>query len=473
MTKYKYISTTLPYLNSRPHIGHAFEFVLADVIAEYHRFLGYDVLFNVGVDEHGQKIQQQAEKYGMGHDIQGYCDENIGQWFDFCEIFDISYDNFYRTTNKVHAAHVLRYVEAVQHYIYSKEYTGKYCVGCEAYITDKEAVNGKCPTHNTKLEENSEVNKFFRLKLFSDKVKDILVDKSKSKELANILKDDFDLSITRKNVDWGVRTEDGETLYVWFEALLNYIFAAGYYTDKEKFANYWGNSLIICGKDNLKFQAYILQALLLANDVPQTSEVLVHGTILDEKGDKMSKSVGNVIDPRAEFTKYGTDPVRYYLTFGLNTTGDSRYSEVDLVKKWNTEIVGGLGNLISRALHLIDLRGVEIDVNEMRGSDWQTTNQEFININNRAWEINAAFETYNFAEANKLLVRSVNALNARISNEKPYDKGCENYSKILNEIHYELTTIIPFYGFVLKQHASQLEDAFKYNEKVILFKALD
>lgn len=460
MTEYKYISTTLPYLNSRPHIGHAFEFVLADVIAEYHRYHGYDVLFNVGVDEHGQKIQQEAER--LGYEVRELCDANVGQWFDFCEIFGISYNYFYRTTNPLHAARVLRYVEAIKDHLYDKEYTGKYCVGCEAYITDKEVIDGKCPTHKLKLEENSEVNKFFRLKSFSDKVKDVLVDKSRSKELANIFNDDFDLSITRQNVDWGVKTEDGETLYVWFEALLNYIFAAGYYSNNEKFKNYWGNSLIICGKDNLKFQAYILQALLVANDVPQTSEVLVHGTILDENGAKMSKSVGNVIDPIGEFTKYGTDPVRYYLTFGLNTTGDSKYSEADLVKKWNDEVVSGLGNLISRTLHLIDIKGVEVPAS--RGN---ITN--YFEVNANIASIDKAFETYNFGEANKLLVRTVNRLNARISNEKPFDKDCHNYAEILSEIHYELRCIVPYYSMVLKNAAYYLNEAFVDNKKVILF----
>ena len=447
-------------------MGHCFEFVLADVIAEYYRYKGYEVLFNVGVDEHGQKIQQGAEEVGYRHSIQGYCNQKCDDWRSFCDLFNINYDNFYRTTDPVHAAHVLRYVEAIKRYIYSKEYAGKYCVGCEAYITEKEVVDGKCPTHNLTLEDNSEINKFFRLNLFSDKIKDVLVDKSRSKELANIFNDDFDLSITRKNVDWGIKTEDGETLYVWFEALLNYIFAAGYYTDKEKFANYWGNSLIICGKDNLKFQAYILQALLLANNIPQTSEVLVHGTILDENGAKMSKSVGNVIDPIEQLGKYGSDAVRYYLTFGLNTTGDSRYSEDDLIKKWNTEVVSGLGNLISRTLHLIDIKKVEVPA-----STGEISN--FLTALANASDIDKAFESYNFGEANKLLVCTVNRLNARISNEKPYDKDCENYTQILREIHYELTLIIPYYGIILKEHAAALEEALEVNKKAIIFNKIE
>jgi len=466
MQKYKFISTSLPYLNSSPHIGHAFEFVLADVIAEYHRYHGYNVLFNVGVDEHGQKIYQKAQEVGWGHNIQGYCVQKAAEWKLFCNLFNINYDNFYRTSDGVHKAHVLRYYNDIEEYVYSKEYVGKYCVGCEAYVTEKDTINGKCSTHNIKLEETSEVNKFFTLRQFSDKIENVLVDKSKSKELENIFKDDFDLSITRQNVDWGIKTEHGETLYVWFEALLNYVFAAGLYTDNEKLDQYWGNSLIICGKDNLKFQAYILQALLIANNLPQTSEVLVHGTILDEKGDKMSKSVGNIIDPIDQLDKYGLDAVRYYLTFGLNTTGDSKYSEEDLVKKWNTEVVSGLGNLISRTLHLIDIKGVEVPA---RGGNISNGFAITTNIS----DIDKAFETYNFGEANKLLVRTVNRLNARISNEKPFDKDCHNYAEILSEIHYELQGIIPYYGLILKNSKDALESALEGTKKVILFDKIE
>lgn len=463
MTQFKYITTTLPYLNSTPHIGHCFEFVLADVIAEFHRFKG-KVIFNVGVDEHGQKVYQKAIDEGY-QSTQDYCDNLSEKWVEFCDLLKINFDNFYRTSDPQHAKDVLRYYNEIKEHIFTKTYKGNYCVGCEAFVTDKDAINGQCPTHLIPLIATEEENKFFALSKFSADILDILVDKTKSPELNNLLKDEFDLSITRQNVQWGIKTGDGDVFYVWFEALLNYIFAIGYYEDREIFNRYWENSIIICGKDNLKFQAYILQALLLANDVPQTSEVLVHGTILDERGVKMSKTLGNVIDPVEQVQKFGLDPLRYYLTFGLNTYTDSKYSEEELTQKWNSEIVKGLGNLISRLLHLVDIKGVkpnidDLDVLHKAGIyDWVD-------------HIKNAFEAYNFHKVQQLLNHRIGVLNKRIADEKPYDKDCPNPEKILNEIYWELKAIIPFYKIVLKDHAELLDDAFVENKKIIIFKEL-
>lgn len=466
----KYITTTLPYLNSRPHIGHCFEFVLADIIAEYNRLRGRKVIFNVGVDEHGQKIYQQAKEKGYD-DIQLYCNDMVKQWEEFCSTLHINYDSFYRTTDPQHAENVLRYYEEIKQHIITKTYKGNYCVGCEAFVTDKDATNGNCPIHKTPLIPTEEENKFFKLSTFNDQIKNILVDKSRSAELENLLKDEFDLSITRQNVQWGISTRDGsgDVFYVWFEALLNYIFAIGYYYNAEKcpeiFDELWANSLIICGKDNLKFQAYILQAILLANNVPQTNQVLVHGNILDDQGQKMSKSIGNVIDPIEQVEKYGVDPLRYYLTFGLNTFNDSKYSENELISKWNSDIVNGLGNLLSRLLHLIDIKQVKPTSNvrdEVRGR-----------IKDRIKNVKKAFEEYNFNQVGLLLNGAVDFLNKRISDEKPYDKNCPNPEEILNEIYVEIHSVVQFYKIILKEHATALDEAYNGRKKVILFQHID
>lgn len=461
---YKYITTTLPYLNSVPHIGHCFEFVIADVIAGYYR-LTRNVVFNVGVDEHGQKVYQKAIDEGFNN-TQEYCDALTLKWKDFCKLLNIDYDNFYRTSSQQHKDNVLKYYNEILQYIISKEYVGKYCVGCEAFVTEKQQdyFLNRCSIHNTELVTIKEVNKFFDLSKFNYLIKDVLVDKSKSAELVNIIKDDFELSITRQNVKWGIRTgDDFEVFYVWFEALLNYIFAIKYYEDKEYFNNYWSDSLIICGKDNLKFQAYILQALLLANNVSQTSEVLVHGNIVDENGHKLSKSAGNVIDPVEQVGKYSSDVLRYYLTYGTNNvTTDSKYSEAELVLKWNNEVVNGLGNLISRLLHLIDLKQVVID--------WDSVSIEVkAVIDDNVKNINYNFEKYDFKFIDELLNSIIFKLNRRITIEKPFDKDCENYAQILNEIYFELKALIPYYKIVLKEHADLLDLAFQVNKKTIIF----
>jgi methionyl-tRNA synthetase len=338
-------------------------------------------------------------------------------------------------------------------------------VGCESFITEKEIVDGKCPIHKTHLILTKETNKFFDLSKFSNLIKDVLVDKNKSVELKNIIQEKFDLSITRQNVNWGIDTGDGDVFYVWFEALLNYIFAIKYYEDKEYFNKFWDNSLIICGKDNLKFQAYILQAFLLSNDIPQTKEVLVHGNILDADGNKLSKTSGNVIDPIEQVKKYGLDAVRYYLIFGLNTLSDSKYSETELIQKWNNDIVNGLGNLISRLLHLVESKNVSLDEKYLSvGSNDR--------IQNNTNEIKKYFSEYNFKELGNLLNGIVFNLNKRITIERPFDKNCNNYSEILNELYFELKAIIPYYAIIIKGHKELLERAFNYNKKVILFERI-
>lgn len=463
MNNYKYITTTLPYINSTPHIGHCFEFVLGDVIAEYHRLNG-EVFFNVGIDEHGQKVYQKSidEKY---LNTQDYCDVFAEKWKEFCSLLKINYDNFYRTTDNKHKENVLRFYNEINNYIFTKEYEGYYCVGCESFITEKEVVDGKCPIHKTGLILTKETNKFFDLSKFSTLIKDVLVDKNKSAELKNIIQDKFDLSITRQNVNWGIDTGDGDVFYVWFEALLNYIFAIKYYEDKEYFNKFWSDSLIICGKDNLKFQAYILQAILLSNQIPQTKEVLVHGNILDADGNKLSKTSGDVIDPIEQVKKYGLDAVRYYLIFGLNTLSDSKYSEIELVQKWNNDIVNGLGNLISRLLHLIESKNVILDETSLSE---ETLNRIQYNTN----EIKRCFSEYNFKEFGSVLNGVVFNLNKRITIEKPFDKNCNNYSEILNELYFELKTIIPYYAIIIKGHKELLERAFDDNKKVILFERI-
>lgn len=467
MNNKKYITTTLPYINSIPHIGHCFEFCIADVIANYFRWkLGKDnVFFNLGVDEHGQKIHQKSIEEGY-EDPQLYCDSLAVIWQEFCQDFQIDYNNFYRTTDQKHKEQVLKYFHQIESNFHQQPYQGKYCVGCESFKTEKEIQNNKCIIHNSNLLEIEEENTFFPLSKYSTQIKDILVNKSLSKELENMFQDSFDLSITRKNVKWGVRLNEEETIYVWFEALLNYIFSIKYYDDPEYFQEFWKNSLQICGKDNLKFQAYIFQALLLANNIPQTKELLVHGTILDENGIKMSKSLGNVINPVEQKNKWGLSPLKYYLTFGLSLYDDSKYSEKELVNLWNSEIVNGLGNLISRTLHLIDIKSIKPDINQLPLHYLES-------IDRFKEEVKKAFETYNFKQVKILLNENINKLNRRFQDDRPFDKNSTNYGEVLNEIYFDLKQTSLFYSFILKEYEPEITKAFLENKKVILFKNLE
>lgn len=462
--KKKYISSSLPYINARRgHIGHTFEFVLADIIAEYYRLkLGAEnVVLNTGIDCYGQKIYEKALEEGFKN-THDFCDLAEKRWKEFCSDIKINHDNFYKTTDPKHKENVLRFYSEIKKYIYEKEYEGEYCVGCESFITSKEIINNQCPIHHTPLIHTKEKNKFFDLKKFAPLIKDTLIDKSISPELANLIAEPFDLSITRQNVKWGIETGDGDVFYCWSEALLNYIFAIKYYEDREYFNQFWGNSLIIAGQDNLKFQSLILQGLLLANNIPQTTEILIHGTILDADGNKLSKTNGNVIDPIEQVDKYGLDAVRYYLFFGLNTFGNSKYSEDELVQLWNADIVNGLGNLISRSLHLIDIKKIDISKNHI--------SPDAVNkIQANESSIEKAFEIYDFPEVRNILNGIVTQCNKRITQEKPFDKDCPNPVQILNEIYFQIHAILPYYKIVLKEHADKIDKALIDNKKIILF----
>ncbi len=477
-TQSLYLSTTLPYVNSVPHIGHTFEFVLADVIVRYNRlkFGTENVFFNTGIDEHGQKVFQKAIE--LDKDPQAYCNEMAEKWIEFCKKFHISYDNFYRTSSLKHKAQVTEYFKDIKKYLYEKSYTGIYCHGCESFKTTKELIDSKCVDHPTlETKEISETNFFFQLSGFKGAVPpDILLDNTLKAELDFFVQNTEDISVSRENVTWGVQfPESSQTIYVWAEALLNYIFAAGYKKQPKvahtqgvidacfafhQFEKWWSNSWIICGNDNLRFQALILPALLRSNGIPAPTKVLVHGTIQDKHGKKMSKSEGNVIDPIEQLEKYGLNPLRYYLVVGLNTFGSSSYSENDLILKYNNDIANGYGNLLTRTLHLMDIKNIDID---------QSHVTEKFHINNLITAATEMFEAGNLRGAYNWIYNLVIGGNKTITEQRPFDKNCPNPSEILNNVYYILQKVSPFYQILFPDTAEAIETALLEKKKVNLF----
>lgn len=362
-----YITTTLPYINAKPHIGHVLEFIQADTIARYQRNLGKEVIFNIGTDEHGQKVYQKAAENGK--EPQAYADEMVAVFKSVKSDFDISYTHFVRTTDEHHK-------KAAQDFwkrclanddIYKKNYKIKYCPGCELEKTDSELEDGRCPLHpNLKIEEREEENYFFKfskyekpLLEFYENNADFVVPDFRFNEIKSFVKSgltDFSISRVKEKMPWGIPVpgDDGQVMYVWFDALINYISTLGWPEDEKTFAGFWPG-VQIAGKDNLRQQSAMWQAMLMSAGLPNSKQILIHGFITSN-GQKMSKSLGNVINPFTMAQKYGIDPFRYYLLREIPSTEDGDFRSEKLEARYNSDLANNLGNLVSRAAKLIQTK---------------------------------------------------------------------------------------------------------------------
>jgi methionyl-tRNA synthetase len=363
----RYLTTTLPYVNADPHIGFALEAVQADTLARSWRLLGDEVFFNTGTDEHGQKIFEAAGKAGQG--VQEYVDHYAGEFGKLKEALNLSYDAFIRTTSEGHvkaAQEMWRRCEASGD-IYKKSYTGLYCVGCESYKTEKDLVEGKCQIHpNLTPEEITEENYFFRFKNYEQKLLDylsgdaVIVPEWRREEAINFVKaglEDFSISREKARLSWGVPVpgDDTQVMYVWFDALTSYISTLGWPEEGGAFGMYWneGKVMQVAGKDQVRFQSLIFQAMLMSADVKNTDQIFYHGFITSG-GQKMSKSLGNVIHPYDLVKKYGTDATRYLLLRHVHPVEDSDVTSERLDEWYTANLVNGLGNLVARVMKLCE-----------------------------------------------------------------------------------------------------------------------
>jgi len=364
-----YITTTLPYVNSDPHIGFAMEIIRADVIARYKKLLGFDVFFNTGTDEHGQKLFDSAEEEGIS--VEEYIDRNAKKFKDLINLLNISQDvHFIRTTDKHHIKAAQEFWRICKNngFIYKKEYQTKYCVGCELEKTDSELdETGQCIIHpNNKIELRNEENYFFKFSDFQkplinfyEKNPDFVIPDFRFNEIKTFVKngiEDFSISRLKSKMSWGVPVPDDDehVMYVWFDALVNYISTLGWPEDKENFEKYWanGNPVQYCGKDNLRQQSAMWQAMLMAVKLPNTKNIIIDGFITGEGGVKMSKSIGNVINPSDIVAEYGTDALRYFLLREVSSFEDSPFTIERFKEAYNSGLANGLGNLTSRILTL-------------------------------------------------------------------------------------------------------------------------
>ncbi|MBP9748710.1 methionine--tRNA ligase [Patescibacteria group bacterium] len=360
-----YITTTLPYVNADPHIGFALEIIQADVLARYHRLLGEEVVFNTGTDEHGAKIYEQATARGVSP--QAYCDEYAPKFHALREALNVSYTNFIRTTDANHVTAAQEFWNrcAANGDIYKKNYRTKYCVGCELEKTDSELVNDRCPIHpNREIEIREEENYFFRwsryqepLLAFYDAHPDFVVPEGRYNETRSLVRaglQDFSVSRLASKMPWGIPVpgDDAHVMYVWFDALVNYIATLGWPTDEKQFTQFWPG-VQVAGKDNLKQQTAMWQGMLLSAQLPLSKQVFLHGHITAE-GQKMSKSLGNVVNPNDLVATYGTDAVRAYLLGSMPSQNDGDFSQRSFSESYTTRLANGIGNLAARTGTMVE-----------------------------------------------------------------------------------------------------------------------
>lgn len=454
MNKKFYLTTTLPYVNADPHIGFALEIIQADAVARYHKLMGEDVFFNFGTDEHGLKIYRKALE--QSKNPQEYCDEYAKKWNRLKEALNLSYTNFIRTTDEKH-------IKAAQEFwkrcfkkgdVYKKKYKTKYCVGCELEKSDSELENGRCPLHpNLELETFEEDNYFFRfsnyqgrlLKFYEDHPK-FVVPETKFNEITAFVKEglqDFSISRIKNKMPWGVDVpgDKEQVMYVWFEALTSYISTLGWPASAKalagkpsKFYEWWGtedqpNAIQVAGKDNLRQQTAIWQAMLMSAGLPNSKQVFIHGFVTAE-GQKISKSLGNVIDPFELVKKYGlagspqvgTDAVRYYLLREIPSYSDGDFSERRFKELYNADLANGLGNLVARVAKLCELVTQNYTI---RSSTNILKVNKNSNIAFRDYEKRYAdfLNNYSFNEALGCLWEEIKRLDVEVQSVKPWEYG--------------------------------------------------
>ena len=361
----RYITTTLPYVNAVPHVGHALEYVQADAYTRAVR-LREEAFFNTGVDEHGQKVYEKACEKGI--DPQRYVDELAPQFDALKTTLDLSYDAFIRTTSPAHKAAAQEFWHrcAAAGDIYKKEYQVKYCVGCELEKTDSELVDGRCPLHpNLDLEIRKEENYFFRLSSFNEKLRtlydsqpDFVVPSYRLNEIRSLIEgeglQDFSISRVAKKMPWGVPVpgDDTQVMYVWFDALVNYVSTLGWPSDEERFKKWWP-VIQFAGKDQVRQQAAMWQAMLMSAGLEPSRQIMIHGFVTID-GQKISKSLGNVIAPQALVDRYGTDATRYFLLRHVHPFEDSDVSWKKFDEWYTGGLTNGLGNLVARVMKLAE-----------------------------------------------------------------------------------------------------------------------
>ncbi|MFH2019472.1 MAG: methionine--tRNA ligase [bacterium] len=459
MGKY-YITTTAPYVNESPHLGFALEIVQADVLARYQRTIGNEVFFNTGTDEHGKKIYEKAIE--AGKETQAYVDEYAAKFDELKKALNLTYNSFNRTTDPKHleaAAEMWRRVKDAG-YIEKGVYKAKYCVGCELEKTDSDLEDGRCPLHpNKEIELIEEENYFFKFskmgeKLLAhyDKYPDFVVPSHRQKEIRNFVKAglaDFSISRIKEKMPWGIPVpgDEKQVMYVWFDALTYYISALGWPGDNGKFEEFWGreekpNAVQVAGKDNLRQQTAMWQAMLMAAGLPPSRQILIHGFITSD-GQKMSKSLGNVVNPFEYVSKYGADALRYYLLAKMSPFEDSDFTKEKFEEAYQADLANGLGNLVARVAAMAE------------GNKFRNQNSEI----KTSEDVISALEQYRFDEAMTSIWEKIRKADQFVSEKRVWElkdkEKDEALRRLVGEIRQISVDLTPFMPETAEKIAKQ------------------
>ena len=444
-----YITTPIYYVNDVPHIGHAYATIAADVLARYHRLMGDDVFFLTGVDENSQKNIEAANNVGKENDVQGYLDEMSAKWQFAWKTLGITNDDFIRTTEARHKKGVLEFVERVYKKgdIYFGTYEGLYCPRCEEFKTETDAPDGLCPIHQVKLDHLTEKNYFFKLTKYRDALlkhfeehPDFVQPLTRRNEILNYIKDHLtDMSITRSTMQWGIAMPELEpgmsknVIYVWFDALINYLTAVGFGSDEKRFDTLWPAQLHLVGKDILKFHAALWPAMLMSADLPLPEHVFAHG-FFTINNQKMGKSAGNAVDPYALIKTYGNDALRYFLLREIPFGKDGDFSEEKLKDRFNGDLAHGLGNLVSRTLAMVEKYCDGVIPNPTTGGFSDEIKKQTI----AAWDIHAGkLSQFKLDEALVAVQVYIGVLNLYIDMQKPWQLAKEKSGQ-LGQVLFDL-----------------------------------
>lgn len=436
-----YITTSIPYTNAAPHIGFALEIVQADVLARKRRQEGRDVYFLTGTDEHGIKTARAAE--ALGKKPIEFANEISERFSDLADKLSITNSSFIRTTDEIlHKPAVLKVWKKLEENgdIYKKNYKGLYCAGCESFIPEKDLVDGKCAIHHKEPEIVEEENYFFKLTKYLPKIKSLIesdeyeiVPVSRKNEIISILNQGMeDVSFSRaKEKYWGIPVpgDESQNMYVWPDALSNYISGIGYAQESEVFKKYWPADIHCIGKDIIKFHAIFWPAMLLSLGLEIPKKLFVHGFIT-VANQKMSKSIGNVVNPFDLLEKYGVDSVRYYLLREISSTEDGDFTIEKFEKRYNSDLASGLGNLVSRVRTMGEGKDIAESKNDKLKEQIEIVKQQYGN----------AFNSFDFSMALQIVWSLISYCDKYINETKPWEAkdGSQN---VINDLVFAISVI--------------------------------